>query len=166
MMKKSPLVKIQTVSIVSVLCTVLAFSFFTNAQAFHEEKNSVIKAHERHHIGKNRMKMMTIALDLTPSQQAEITKIKVQAKEKHKENRTILKQFKTQAKVLVQAANFDEHAFSALQSRYQSHFEQAVLQRAKTRHAIFNVLNAQQQAKWQKMRQARPASLGSVDHSS
>jgi|ETNmetMinimDraft_8_1059916.scaffolds.fasta_scaffold00964_7 protein CpxP len=156
-MKKYTLLNIRTVSIVSAFCTLLSFPFLSNAYAFHEGGNSVTTEQGRHHGGKGRMKMMSIVLDLTDVQQEKIKAIKRQAKEQHKANQATMKQFKTQAKALIQAEIFDEQAFSALQSRYQANFEQAGLQRAKTRNAIFNVLNTEQQKKWQKVIQGRKA---------
>lgn len=103
-----------------------------------------------HQAMKHKMKRMAKFLSLNEEQKIQIKEIKIQAKEQHKVLRTSMKQFRVEKQKLVQAEQFDEQAFNALQDAYQPIFSQLALLRVKTKHAIFNVLTVEQQEKWLK----------------
>ncbi len=138
---------IKVMTCVSTLCAAMAFSSISsvNAAGYDLAFDS-----PRHHQkgGEHRMKRMIKALELSEQQQVQIKAIRNQAKAQRKILHDSIKQFRTEAKVLVQAETFDEQAFVALQGAYQPSFEQAGLAKAKTKHAIFNVLTTEQQNKW------------------
>ena len=156
-MKKAIPFKMRTISIVSALCAALTFSAVSNAYHFGESRDSVKQEQKMHRHGGINIKKMVKVLELSEQQQTAIKAIKTQAKEQRKTMRATMKEFKTAAKTLIQADTFDEEAFSALQNSYQANFEQAGLERAKTRNAIFNVLSDEQQEKWEKVMERRKA---------
>lgn len=156
-MKKAIPFKMRTISIVSALCAALTFSAVSNAYHFGEGRDAVKQEQKMHRHGGINIKKMIKVLDLNEEQQTAIKAIKTQAKEQRKTMRATMKEFKAEAKALIQAETFDEQAFSALQDTYQANFEQAGLERAKTKNAIFNVLNDEQQEKWQKIMERRKA---------
>lgn len=98
-----------------------------------------------------KVQRMAKVLSLSEQQQVKIKEIKSQGKEQHQALRALMKKFKYAEKQLVQTVTFDEAAFTALHNEYQPIFSQAALIRAKTKHAVFNVLTAEQQEKWLKI---------------
>ena len=70
-----------------------------------------------------------------------------------------MKKFKVEEKALLQAEAFDEQAYTALHVAYQPIFMQIAITRAKTKHAIFNILTTQQQEKWLKVMANRKEKL-------
>ena len=142
---------------VSALYAVMAFSSISSVSA---TGYGIAFDSPRHHqrggdYSGHTMKRMIKVLSLSDQQQVQIKAIRVQAKEQHKSLRASMKTFRNEAKVLVQAETFDEQAFIALQGAYQPSFEQAALAKAKTKHAIFNVLTTEQQNKWKAMMEKR-----------
>ncbi|TPH17751.1 Spy/CpxP family protein refolding chaperone [Litorilituus lipolyticus] len=102
------------------------------------------------HGGKDKLfRKMAKVLELTDSQKEQIKTIKLSAKEQNQTLKESLKQMKVEQKALIHADVFDEHAFTALFNAYQPTIAQAALAKAKTKHAIYNVLTAEQKAKWQ-----------------
>lgn len=95
------------------------------------------------------MKKMVKVLGLNEQQQTEIKQIKVQAREQHSALFESIKLYRNEQASLIHADVFDEQAFIVLHAAYQPSFAQAVLNRAKTKHAIFKVLTVEQQDKWQ-----------------
>ncbi|MCW8832612.1 MAG: Spy/CpxP family protein refolding chaperone [Colwellia sp.] len=147
----------KAISSITALCALMAVSATAsvNASGYDVAFDSP-KHHQRGERFKDHsMKRMIKALSLSEQQQGEIKAIRALAKEQHKELHASLQQFKKEVKVLVQAKNFDEQAFIALQGAYQPSFEQAALAKAKTKNAIFNVLSAEQQQKWLKIMEKR-----------
>ncbi|MBL4942545.1 MAG: Spy/CpxP family protein refolding chaperone [Colwellia sp.] len=148
---------VQTLVSTSTLCAMLAFS---NIAFVHAADQDSFFDSPRHHKKSGELrdymiKRMSKVLALSEQQQVQIKAIKTLAKERHKSLHESLKQFKKEAKLLIQADSFDEQAFIALQGAYQVSFEQVVLVKAKTKHAIFNLLTIEQQLKWQTMEKKR-----------
>lgn len=137
---------VKTIVSISAVCAALAFTSMSGAYA--SSNDFALDGQGYHQKGKHMMKRMTKALSLTESQQTQIKAIKTQAKEQHDVLRESMKKFKEAEKPLLQAETFDEQAYVALHTSYQDTFAQMALTRAKTKHAIFNVLTAEQQAKW------------------
>ncbi|OUR60746.1 hypothetical protein A9Q74_12320 [Colwellia sp. 39_35_sub15_T18] len=146
----------KAMAVVTTLCTVMAFSgiYSVNASGYDLAFDS-----PRHHQkgGEHRMKRMIKALALSEQQQVQIKEIRTEAKTQYESLRDSMKQFREEAKVLIQAETFDEQAFIALQEAYQPSFEQAGLAKAKTKHAIFNILTTEQQNKWSEIMAKRKA---------
>jgi len=97
------------------------------------------------------MKRMVNTLSLSEQQQVQITAVKHQARQQHEMLRDSMKKFKAEEKALLQAQVFDEQAYSVLHTAYQPIFMELALIRAKTKHAVFNVLTTAQQGKWLKV---------------
>jgi len=137
----------KVIASVTTLCTLMAFSGIANAN-----ESAMFDSPRYHQKGGahrgNMMKRMIKVLSLSEQQQAQIKAIKSQAKEQDKNFHASMRQFRQEVKALVHAETFDEHAFTALQGSYQASFAQAGLAKAKTKHAIFNILTTEQQQKW------------------
>jgi len=148
---------LKTIVSVSALSAIIALSSISSAHAYYDDfALDAPKNHQK--MGKFHKKMkqrMIKALDLTEQQQAQIKAIRTQAKDDNQSTREALKAFKQEAKELVQAETFDEQAFTALQQSYQASFTEAGLAKAKSKHAIFNILTAEQQEKWQQIMEKR-----------
>ena len=136
---------------ISAVCAVLAFSSISSADTSGSDAGFDSPMH--HQKSKHMMKRMIKGLSLSEQQQVQIKAIRMQAKEQSETQRDSMKQFKGAEKLLLQAEVFDEHAFIALHAAYQQTFAQMALTRAKTKHAIFNVLTTEQQEKWLKKKE-------------
>ena len=147
----------RTITSVSTLCLIMAFTsaFTVNAAsddlsfepAHHQQKGEI---HQ-----KSKLKKMFKALSLSEEQKLQIRAIKKQAKEQHKLQSDTMKKFKEEQRALAQAKLFDEQAFIALHEAYQPTLAQMALIKAKSKHAIFNVLTTEQQQKWHKIMEKR-----------
>jgi protein CpxP len=129
------------------VCIVIAFA---NIASVNASDNDTAFDSPRVHGHKHQMKCMAKHLSLSEEQQVEIRAIKMQAKEQHQILRVSMKKFKMAEKKLLQTEEFDEQAFNALYEAYQPIFKELALIRVKCKHAVFNVLNAEQQMKWLK----------------
>ena len=139
---------IKSVASISTLCVVLALSSIASVQAV---GNDVVQeSSEYRKKNKHMMSRMIKMLSLSEQQQVQIKAIKQQTKEQNKTLRVALKEFKGAEKLLLQAEAFDEKAYIALHESYQQTFGKMALSKAKTKHAIFNVLTTEQQEKWLK----------------
>lgn len=152
---------IKSIASASALCALIAFSGVASVSAATDEAafDSAQQYQRGGGYGEHMQKRMIKKLALSEQQQVQIKALKTQAKEQHETLRESMKKFKTAEKTLLQAAVFDEQAYTALHSAYQSTFAQRALTRAKTRHAIFNVLTAEQQEKWVKIMEKRKEKL-------
>jgi len=131
------------------VCIVIAFANVASVNA--SDDDIALDTPIEHQGNKHKMQRMTKALSLSEQQQVQIKAIKKQAKEQHKALRESIRKFKTEEKKLMQTKGFDESAYSELHDAHQATFSQIALMRAKTKHAVFNVLTAEQQGKWLKM---------------
>ncbi|GAA6204795.1 Spy/CpxP family protein refolding chaperone [Thalassotalea sp. SU-HH00458] len=95
-------------------------------------------------------KKMAKHLALTDEQKTQVKAIFEQTKLKAKEQKETMKGFKEQVKSLMSAPTFDEKAFIELHSQYQTSFTEMALQKAKSKHAIMQVLTAEQREKFMK----------------
>ncbi len=136
----------KTIVSISALCAVMAVSGITSANAYGSDV--ALDSPFHHKKSKHMIKRMVKVLSLSEQQQVQIKVIKTQAKEQSEVLRDSMKKFKEAEKLLLQAESFDESAFTALQASYQQTFAKIALTRAKTKHAIFNVLTTEQQEKW------------------
>jgi Spy/CpxP family protein refolding chaperone len=96
----------------------------------------------------NKMRYMMKKLQLDTKQQSDIKAIRKAAKE---QNRTLfesLKYYRSELALLSRADFFDEQAITDLHSAFQINLAQATLIKAKTRHAILQVLSEQQKSEW------------------
>jgi Spy/CpxP family protein refolding chaperone len=148
----------KTITSITTLCVVLAFPAMATANmSASDMEMDGSKHHQKKsgYSGKKMMKRMTKALSLTELQQTQIKAIQTQAKEEHESLKASIKQFKETEKSLIQADAFDEQGYIALHTANQQAFANLALSRAKTKHAMFNVLTTEQQEKWLKMKSKR-----------
>ena len=136
----------KTMASITALSTLLLFTSVSSAAV--SEDGLVIEPPNHHHKSGHMMKRMASYLDLTDLQKSELKAIKKQGKVANKSLHDELKQFKEAQKILMQAEEFDEQAYLALHASYQPTFTQLALTKAKTKHALFNVLTTAQQQKW------------------
>ncbi|MGV2871106.1 Spy/CpxP family protein refolding chaperone [Colwellia sp. E150_009] len=137
---------VKSIISISAVCAAIAFSSMSGAYAAGNDFG--FDGQKHHQSGKHMMKRMTKVLSLSEAQQIQIKALKTQAKEQHELQRESMKKFKDEEKLLLRAESFDEQAYIALHVSYQDMFTQVALTRAKTKHAIFNVLTTEQQEKW------------------
>jgi len=143
--------RVKTIVSVSTLCAVMAFSSIANAKVSANDMEVDSPKHHQKRAGhseKKMIKQMIKLLSLSEEQQASIKAIKMHTKEQSGTLRDSMKQFKGAEKQLLQAEKFDEQAYIALHSEYQQTFAEMALTRAKSKHAVFNVLTVEQQEKW------------------
>lgn len=155
----------KTIASISTLCAVMAFTGIAAANVSVDDTEVNSAKHHHHHQNKSghsekkMMKRMIKTLSLSEQQQVEIKAIKAQAKEQREIQRDSMKKFKGEERALFQAEAFDDHAYIALHAAYQPTFAQMALTRAKTKHAVFNVLTTEQQEKWLKVMENRKEKL-------
>lgn len=151
----------KSIASASALCALMAFSGVASVSAATDDTalDSPRQFQRGGDYGEHMQKRMVKKLALSEQQQVQIEALKTQAKEQHETLRDSMKKFKTEERALLQAAVFDEQAYTALHTAYQSTFAQRALTRAKTRHAIFNVLTTEQQEKWVKIMDKRKEKL-------
>lgn len=143
----------QSVITLSALSAILVFSSVSSANpANNGAEFGPVKFHKQ---SKHMMKRMIKKLSLTDQQQTQIKEIKTQAKTNNETMRDSMKQFRKAVKSLQQAQQFDEQAFAKLHAQYQPTMAKIALSKAKTKHAIFNVLTKEQQTKWLKILEKR-----------
>lgn len=143
--------------LISALFVVIAST--TSVYAFQGEVGSGFDApfekqftgkHKRHH-----HKMMVRYLELTDEQQAEMKSIRQQAKTEGSAIKESLSTYKEKVSVIIQADEFDQAAFENLHAEYQQNFSQMALLKAKTKHAMRQVLTEEQQEKWAEIKPKR-----------
>ena len=104
---------------------------------------------------KHQLKRMAKKLDLSQAQREQIKAIAHQAKVDGAELKLVMKEFKEKNKVLMQEESFNETAFLLLHQEYQNTLSNIALIKAKTKHAIFQVLTDEQKTKWRSLKQQR-----------
>lgn len=146
-MKKSILKPWKSTLALATLCGVLALpntAFACPDDGFLAENGQQM----RHHGAKVKMRRMARHLELDEAQISEIRAIYLSARDENTELRETMKTFREEMKSLLAEEIFDEEAFAALQSKYQDSFEQKGLIKAKTKHAMIQVLSEEQKEKW------------------
>jgi protein CpxP len=127
------------------------------SEAHHIEKGQVEgKSSNKHHGNmKDSLRRLAKKLDLTPEQRIEIKAIYTAMKEDRETHKKSLSSFKEQMNSLFKAGKFDETKFSVIYDKYQKNFKLMAMEKAKRRHAIFQVLTPEQQSKFLTMRKHR-----------
>ena len=109
--------------------------------------------------GERMMKRMFSRLDLTEAQREAVTEIRqdAQAAMAELKEQSVMSrgEFKEQMREIVQADEFDEQAFRQLMALKQTDRGEMAVIRAKMKHDIWHVLDAQQQAKMTEMMEKR-----------
>lgn len=121
----------------------------------HQNGGGVDKQHKQHKKMKKHLHRLAKKLDLTSEQRSEIKLIFTNIKEDRQAHKTAFSGFKEDVKSLLQASQFDENNFNALYRQYQPHFQQAIMEKAKARHGVMQVLTPKQQEKYLLMRKNR-----------
>jgi len=142
-----------TKTIFSAVAICIAIVFANVASVNASNSDMAVDTLIDHQRNMHKMKRMAKALSLNEKQKVQIKAIKRQAKEEHQSLRVSMKQFKNSEKELIQAATFNEQAFSDLYEAYQPTFAQVALTKVKIKHAIFNILTEEQQRKWLTMKE-------------
>lgn len=120
--------------------------------------NKAMMGQERSAEGMRHMlKKMAKKLELSQSQKEQIKLIVQQTKAQSSELKLTMQTFKGKNKALMLEETFDEQAFLLLHQEYQSSLTDISLVKAKTRHAILQVLTAEQKAKWLSMKHKKGA---------
>lgn len=133
-----------------ILISSIAMSFTTSAMT--TDTSSKIASHNMHqHGGKHQMKRqlkkMAKYLSLSDEQRQKVKEIFKQTKEEKMAIKESLAGYKTQVKSVMDAAIFDEKAFKDLHSQYQSQLTEGALLKAKTKHALLQLLTQEQREK-------------------
>ena len=156
-MKNNIVNQLKSITLVALLSTATLTSF--NAFAFEgrqmHEGGEMFghlegQKHKKHHHRK-----MAKFLRLSDDQKTQMKSISQSAKNEAGELRELLTTYKEQVKLFFATESFDEAAFANLHAEYQANFAQLALLRAKTKHAIFNVLTTEQQEKWEEKMEER-----------
>lgn len=111
--------------------------------------------HKHHGNMKKSLRRLAKKLDLTAEQRSEIKAIFAGMKEDRKANKVALSSYKEQMKSLHAESEFDENKFNAIYAEFQESFKQLAMEKAKSRHAIMQVLTPEQQEKYSSMRKRR-----------
>lgn len=96
----------------------------------------------------NQIKRMFKTLKLDSTQKSDIKAIRKTARVQNKALFESLKHYKEELNTLIKADVFDEQAVTNLHNAYQVNFAQAALAKAKTHHAILQILSEEQRVKW------------------
>ena len=107
---------------------------------------------EHHRKGKNRLHRLVKKLDLSDEQKIQVKDIFANMSAKHKNDSAELKE---QMKSLMQASEFDEDKFEAIHLKRQENFQKMAMEKAKTRHAIMQVLTPEQREEFLTMGKQR-----------
>jgi len=118
------------------------------------EDSQIIKADikqqensKRKHGMKRHFKKMARHLELTLEQKTSIKAIFKELKSERVAIQESMVGFRQQVKSLMDSAAFDDQAFSELHSQYQTQFAGAALFKAKSKHAMMQILTAEQREK-------------------
>lgn len=103
--------------------------------------------------GKGHLKMLAVALDFTDEQKAQVKKIVLANREKMKALRQQMHDAQQQLHEMMESDRFDEVAFRAQAEKAAATRINLMVDRVKTRHAIFAVMTAEQQEKAKKLKQ-------------
>lgn len=98
-----------------------------------------------------RFELLTIALDLNESQQAQIKKIVKKERQQMKQYRTQMADDKTRLWALMSEQPFNETEFRSLATKLADQKIDMMVNRVKTKQKVFAILSAEQQEKAQKI---------------
>jgi Spy/CpxP family protein refolding chaperone len=143
-------------SLLVIAFTSLAMATFNASAENRNEHNKERSMHGHHQSAKFSMfKRIAKQLDLTKDQRQQIKGIFGQAKVEKQDNRENMAIFKDAMQELMRATEFDEHAFKEIYAEHQTTLEEKIMSKAKTRHAIFQVLTEVQQDKFLAIKESR-----------
>lgn len=142
--------KIKTLVLTSLLCGMLFNSFSTIAHDRSGRSAGTTPSfkHDRGDRMSHHIKKMARYLQLTEEQQVQMKTIRENTSAEKEEFKQSMESFHDQKKALMTASEFDDEGFSALFVKYQGNFEQMALIKAKSKHAMYQLLNEEQQAKF------------------
>ena len=112
--------------------------------------------------GVKMMKMMARHLDLTELQKDQMRELLIGAKEGAEQRKIEFGNYQSQMKALIQADEFDEEAFNALNETYQPMFKEKALAKARMKHAMYQLLDAEQREKLETMKSKRSSKMRRV----
>lgn len=108
-----------------------------------------------HKMSKHKFKKMAKHLNLTQEQKEQMKSIREASREESLPLREKTKEFFDYAKQLKAQESFDEQGFNAMYGQYQEAFAALALQRAKTKHAMYQILTEEQKAKMDELQEKR-----------
>ena len=114
---------------------------------------------KQHHRMKHKFKKMVKRLALTDIQKEAAVNIFNEAKLARTSNKALMSSFREQLEVLLSAPILDEKAVTELYSQHQPYFAEAALQKMKTKHAFYQILTKEQQAKLKNAKKGRKGLL-------
>lgn len=136
-------------------CVALMVSATTYASNVDTTQVKLNDKHSHHMKKKHKAKGMMKALKLTDIQKTQIKEIKSNAKAENEVLRLQMKEFKEKEKALLQTDLFDENSYIALFEQYQPVRSQLALNRAKTKHAIKQLLSEEQINKMKRLKKRK-----------
>jgi Spy/CpxP family protein refolding chaperone len=149
-MKNKNSIKITSIILLPVFCITLGYAGVvlakTSDETHQQKKQSAQKPHNR--MMQHQFRQMAKTLGLSTQQKQEMKAIHLNGKEENKANHAEMKEFKEEMRIITGAEEFDELAFQALYSRYETTIANMALLKAKTRHQIRQLLTDEQQQKW------------------
>lgn len=151
---------ISTKSLSSViLATSLLLTFSTPVNASEPTKNiremSQVHQGESRQQFKHKFKKLAKYLQLSIEQREKVKAIFKQAKTDKMAHRETLLGFKEQVKSLLDAPIFDDNAYVELHNQYQNQLTQGALIKVKAKHAMLQILTAEQREKLEKFKGGR-----------
>jgi len=138
-----------------LVITTLAISTPINAQ---ENNHYVSSEHHgyaedngkhKKHIARKLNKMAKY-LTLSEEQKVKMKAIFQQAKEERSKHKDEMRGFKEQVRSLLDTVVFDEKSYIELHNQYADQFASAALHKAKTKHAMLQILTEEQRDKFKK----------------
>lgn len=144
------------------LSVLLASTLFVMSLGSHTvfamDENTGHNKHKRgnsERVMKHKFKKMANFLALTKEQRTQAKAIHQQARDSRLALKPSLQSFHQQSQTLVLAEQFDELAFTNLQSEYQDSFAQMALIKVKTKHSFMQILTQEQKDKMMTMKKDR-----------
>jgi protein CpxP len=145
-MNKSVSLLASTLLITTLVFVPYASAAVEQAGTKHSHEGNKAKGERKHHM-MQKFKKMARFLQLSEEQRTEVKTIFAQVKIDKTNHREVINDFKDQVKHLMNTPTFDEKAFTELHQQYQPQFSAAALLKAKTRHALFQILTEEQKVK-------------------
>ncbi|NMP30520.1 Spy/CpxP family protein refolding chaperone [Thalassotalea sp. M1531] len=112
------------------------------------------------HYGEKKFKKIAKRLSLSDEQIEQMKTIREESKTQGMALKEQLKSFREQVKTEQASETFDEAKFAASYAQHQETFAQLAMLKAKTRHAMAQVLSQEQLEKWQGLMEKRKGKRG------
>ena len=150
--------KVGTLMLTSLLCGMLFSSYSAIAydRSEHSSRMESSIKHERGNHMPRHFKKMVKYLKLSEEQQEQMKSIRENASENRAQFKQSMQGFHDEIEALMGTVEFDEQGFNALYAQYQGEFQEMAMQKAKSKHAILQILNKEQQEKFLNFKRKSP----------